>query len=80
MKSDNELVVVHTFGSRPEADLAKSALEAADIDAIVKADTAGGQRSHMAWAGAGFQIIVRVEDEQAAREILELPARSPEVP
>ena len=73
--SDAELVVVHTFGSRPEADLAKSALEAAGIDAIVQADTVGGQRPHMAWAGAGFQIIVRAEDESAAREILELPAR-----
>ena len=73
---DAELVVVHTFGSRPEADLAKSALEAAGIDAIVQADTVGGQRPHMAWAGAGFQIIVRAEDESAAREILELPART----
>jgi hypothetical protein len=72
---DAELVVVHTFGSRPEADLAKSALEAAGIDAVVQADTAGGQYPGVA-ATRGFAIVVRAEDEPAAREILELPARS----
>jgi hypothetical protein len=72
--SDRELVVVHTFGSRPEADLAKSALEAAGIDAMVQADTAGGEYPGVALA-RGVAIIVRAEDEPAAREILELPAR-----
>ncbi len=71
--SDADLVVVHTFGSRPEADLAKSALEAAGIDAMVQADTAGGQ--YPAAALLGFRIIVRSEDEPAARNVLELPAR-----
>jgi hypothetical protein len=74
---DDDLVVVHTFNSRTEADLAKSALEAAGIESMVQADTVGGQRPHMAWAGAGFQVVVRGEDEPAAREILELPAKSP---
>jgi hypothetical protein len=39
--SDSELVVVRTFLSRIEADLAKSALEAAGIEALVQADDAG---------------------------------------
>ena len=72
---DNDLVVVHAFGSRPDADMAVSALEAAGIDAMVKADAGGGMRPHLAWAGVGFQILVREEDAAAARDILDLPAR-----
>jgi Putative prokaryotic signal transducing protein len=74
--SDATLVVVHSFGSRPEADMSVSALEAAGIDAIIQADTSGGMRPHLAWAGAGFQVLVREEDLGDARNILELPARS----
>jgi len=78
--NDSELVVVHAFPGRPEADVAVSALEAAGIDATIQADTGGGMRAHLAWSGAGFLVIVRREDEAAAREVLELPARSPQVP
>jgi Putative prokaryotic signal transducing protein len=74
--SDAALVVVHSFGSRPEADVAVSALDAAGIDAIIQADPGGGMRPHLAWAGVGFQILVREEDLGDARNILELPARS----
>jgi putative signal transducing protein len=72
---DAELVVVHTFSSQPEADVAKSALDAAGIDAMIQADTVGGMRQHLAWAGTGFQILVRADDVAAAREVLDLPAR-----
>ena len=74
--SDSELIVVHTFGSRQEADVAVSALDAAGIEAIVQADTGGGMYRAMAWAGVGFQVVVRSEDSDAARAILETPARS----
>jgi hypothetical protein len=72
--ADAELVVVHTFGNRAEADLATSALEAAGIEAMIQADSGGGMRPHLAWAGVGFQVLVRAEDLPAARDILELPA------
>ena len=42
--TESELVPVKTFLSRIEADLAKSALEAAGISALVRADDAGGAR------------------------------------
>jgi Putative prokaryotic signal transducing protein len=74
MASDSNLVVVHTFPSQPEAEMAKSALESAGIDAMIKADTAGGMRPHLAWSGAGFQVLVREEDVVEAREVLEPPA------
>ena len=72
---DDALVVARTFNTRPEADLAKSALNAAGIDAMVRADSGGEMRPAIAWAGDGFQVIVRAEDIEAAREILDLPAR-----
>jgi len=75
--TDSDLVVVHTFNNRSEADLAKSALEAAGIDAMVQADDGGGMRPAMAWAGSAIHILVRTEDAETAREILDLPAKNP---
>jgi F420-dependent methylenetetrahydromethanopterin dehydrogenase len=73
------IVVVQTYGSRPEADLARGALENADIPAMVQADTAGGMREHLAWSGAGFKVLVREEDVTAARDVL-APLRADENP
>lgn len=67
------LVVVHECGSEMEADLAKGALQAAGLDAIIQADTAGHQRDHIAWSGAGFKLLVREEDAVDAREVLAAP-------
>jgi hypothetical protein len=65
-----ELVVVQTFGTQSEADLARSVLDAANIDTMIQADTAGGMREHLAWSGAGFRVLVREEDVAAARDLL----------
>ena len=73
-----KLVVVETYGNRPEADLAKGALEDAGIPAMVQADTAGGMREHLAWSGAGFKILVREEDTTVAQEVLTPPAEGDE--
>jgi len=64
------LVVVQSLSSRPEADIAKSVLEDAGIEAMIQADTAGGMREHLAWSGAGFRVLVREEDAAAARDVL----------
>lgn len=69
-----QLVVVQTCGSRPEADIAKSVLDAAGIEAMIQADTAGGMREHLAWSGGGFRVLVREEDAAEARDLLEPPA------
>ena len=73
-----KLVVVQSYASRPEADLATGALEDAGIPAMVQADTAGGMREHLAWSGAGFKILVREEDAEAAREVLAPPVGASE--
>jgi hypothetical protein len=73
-----KLVVVQSYGSRPDADLAKGALEDAGISAMIQADTAGGMREHLAWSGAGFKILVREEDVAAARDVLTPPTEGEE--
>jgi len=70
---DVKLVVIRSFGSHPEADVAKTTLDAAGIDSMIQADTAGGMREHLAWSGAGFKILVREEDLAAAEEVLSPP-------
>jgi hypothetical protein len=72
--TDAKLVVAWEYGSRMEADVAASLLEAAGIESFLQADTAGGMREHLAWSGAGFKILVRDEDASAAREVLRPPA------
>jgi hypothetical protein len=70
-----DLVVLQSYGSRSEADLAKDALENAGIQAMIRADTAGGMREHLAWSGAGFQVLVREEEATVARDVLTPPRR-----
>ena len=70
-RNDANLVVIETFGNEMEADIAKGALEAAGIDAMIEADSAGGMRPHLAWAGSGYKILVREEDAASARAVLE---------
>jgi len=74
---DVDLVRIHTFSSQIEADLARSALEAAGIDAVVHSDSVGGE--YPSDGGIGYDVVVRVEDAAAARDILELPA-TPDAP
>jgi len=75
-----KLVVVQTYGSRPEADLAKGALEDSGIPSMVQADSVGGMREHLAWSGAGFKILVREEDATAARDLLAPLSPADELP
>jgi hypothetical protein len=70
----SKLVLVQAFASQAEADLAKSMLESAGIDAMIQADRAGGgMRDHLAWSGFGFKVLVREEDASTAREVLKPP-------
>jgi hypothetical protein len=67
------LVPVATYVSNIEAELARSALEAAAIDALVQADDCGGTRPHL-WMG-GIRLMVRAEDADRAREVLNAETR-----
>ena len=69
MKPRN-LVVVRTFSTPIAAELARSALEAARIDAVLQADDCGGMRPHMLLA-RGVALMVRAEDARRAATILD---------
>jgi Putative prokaryotic signal transducing protein len=75
---DIKLVVVQSFGSQFEAELAKGVLEEAGIPAIIQGDTAGRMREHLAWSGAGFKILVREDDAANARDVLASPVEEDE--
>lgn len=65
------LVVVRSFGTAAEAELAKTALQASGIDAMIQADSVGGMRPHVAWGSGGFKVLVREEDAADAHDVLE---------
>lgn len=68
---NTDLVVVQSFGTLSEAEMAKSALESAEIDSMIQADSVGGMRPHIAWSSGGFKLLVRAEDEATAQQVLE---------
>lgn len=65
----DDLLVIATFINNIDAELARGALEAAGIESLIRADDCGGTRPHM-WMG-GIELLVRGEDVDRAREILE---------
>lgn len=69
MTDHPDLVVLRTFLNDIDAQLAKSALDNAEIDSMVRADDAGGMRPHL-WVGSGVELVVRAEDVERANEIL----------
>ena len=69
MSDHPDLVVLRTFLNDIDAQLAKTALEAADIDSMIRADDAGGMRPHL-WVGSGVELVVRAEDVERANEVL----------
>ena len=64
-----DLVVVRTYSYRPEAELARSALEANGIEATVEADDCGGQRPLLG-ANIGVKLLVRRPDADRASKLL----------
>ena len=69
----DELVVLRTFNNHVQADLARGALQAAGIEAMVRADDAGGQEVGL-WTGNGVQVLVRAEDAAVAADVLNASA------
>ena len=73
--TDSDLLVVRTFGNLFEAEVAQSALEAAGIESLLRADDAGGMRPGL-WVGRGVDLLVNAEDADRAEEILTTKPRS----
>jgi hypothetical protein len=68
MTTDTTLVAVRTFLNDFDAQIAKSALDAAGIDSMIRSDDCGGTRPHL-WVG-GIALLVRQEDADEAGAIL----------
>lgn len=67
----DNLVNLHTFDNRQEADLAKGALEANGIHAIVSSDDAGSQEVSLQFV-RGAKLMVKQGDESRAKAVLKL--------
>ena len=65
----SNLVPVAVFPMRVEAELARGALDAAGIYAVLAADDAGQQNPGLDFS-RGVVVVVREEDLERAREIL----------
>ncbi|MEO6222266.1 MAG: DUF2007 domain-containing protein [Vicinamibacterales bacterium] len=62
------MVVIRTFLNNVDAELARSALEAAGITSMIRADDCGGVRPHL-WMG-GVEVLVDEADVAEASEVL----------
>lgn len=63
------LVAVATFGSHLEGELARTALEAAGIESMLRDDEGGGQYPSLAFS-EGVVLLVNEEQADAARDVL----------
>jgi hypothetical protein len=66
---EHRIVPVTSFGSRPEAELARGLLESVGIPAFVSADDAGGMRPPLQLT-QGVRLMVREADLARARRVL----------
>jgi putative signal transducing protein len=66
----DDLVVAQIYSFRVEAELARSALEANGIEAMIEADDCGGQRPLLG-ANLGVRLLVRRADKSKAKSFLE---------
>jgi Putative prokaryotic signal transducing protein len=62
-----ELIVVSTFRSTADAQIAKGILDEAGIDSMIRSDNAGG----MYPAIEGVDLLVRAEDVDKANDALQ---------
>lgn len=65
-----DLILAHIYSYRHEADLGRSALENAGIEALIDADDCGGQEPPLG-ANVGVKLLVHRRDEGKAKKLLE---------
>ncbi len=71
MSVHDDLIIVHTFNYRHEAEAARSVLDASGVFAVVFSDDAGGQEISLQFVH-GARLIVKQKDERLAKTILKL--------
>ena len=75
----DDAIVLETFSSRIEAEMAAGLLESEGVEAMVMADDAGGAYPMFQFI-RGVRLLVYREDEARAREILKDMAEPVEPP
>jgi hypothetical protein len=71
MGPKDELVVVEVAGNQPEAELLCSLLRSADIKCLARLTSRGAGAGDGLGFGGAHEIVVRSQDAQAARELLQ---------
>jgi hypothetical protein len=66
---DSDLVVISTFPSEADAQIAKGLLDGAGIESMIRTDDAGGMYPGI----GGADLVVRAGDVQKANDLLGLP-------
>jgi hypothetical protein len=66
-----ELVVIRTYRTVIDAELAKTALDSVGIDSMVRSDNEGGQSPILA-SVRGVELLVRADDVGAAEDVLDV--------
>ncbi|HEV2224844.1 MAG TPA: hypothetical protein VGS15_06965 [Candidatus Acidoferrales bacterium] len=69
-KMQEDLVVARTYSYRHEAEIGRTMLEANGVDAMIVADDFGGMQPAVG-ADTGVKLLVKREDEDAAKKLLE---------
>ena len=72
MSTHDELISIHTFSYRHEAEMAKGLLEANGIYATVFSNDAGSQEVSLQFVH-GAMLMVKPRDEPRAKALLKLP-------
>jgi len=67
----SELVVLRTYSTVIDAELAKSALESVGIDSMIRSDNKGGQSPGLSFV-RGVELLVRTNDVEAAIDTLDV--------
>lgn len=66
-----KLVVIGTYPSDADAQIAKGLLDSAGIESMIRADNVGGMYPAVGTA----ELLVRTEDRRRATEVLGVPPR-----
>jgi hypothetical protein len=66
----SDIVVLATFASDAEAEIAQAVLEANGVPSTIIRDNAGGMMPWLQWLHP-VRLAVRADDERLARELLE---------
>jgi hypothetical protein len=76
----NKIILLCSFSTRSEAEIAKSLLRANNIDSIIQADDAGGMYPFPTiLSGAGVRLYVNKNKLKEGKELLNLQSNNDNV-